>query len=77
MTDVIDVLYRLRNLAGSQADELRAQIIQAQTLLDKLDAFSRDAEDTAQLAAASAIFPAHQALPPTRAGLTYDQGPKR
>lgn len=70
MSDVIEVIYRLRNMAGLEADKLRAQIAEAQQALDKLDTFANDAEDIAQLAAASDIAPNYQALIPDRAGLT-------
>ena len=70
MSDVIDVIYRLRNMAGIAADKLRAEISEAQQVLDKLDAFAHDAEDIGQLAAASDIAPRWSALIPERAGLT-------
>lgn len=69
MSDVIDVLYRLRNMAGMEADKLRASIAEAQQVLDKLEAFANDAEDIGQLAAASDIAPGWNALVPERAGL--------
>lgn len=70
MSDVIDVLYRMRDMAGLQADELRASIAEAQQVLDKLEAFTNDAEDIGQLAAASDIAPGWNANVPERAGLT-------
>ena len=70
MSDVIEVLYRLRNMAGIEADKLRGSITEAQKVLDKLDAFANDAEDIGQLAAASDIAPGWSALVPGRAGLT-------
>jgi hypothetical protein len=65
----VDVLYRLRDMAGEAADMLRAQIVDAQKVLARLDAFADDAEDTAQLAAASDLFPNSYALIPERSGL--------
>lgn len=70
MSDVIEVLYRLRNMAGMEADKLRGQIAEAQQVLDKLDAFTNDAEDIGQLAAASDIGAGYHALIPERSGLT-------
>lgn len=67
--DVIDVLYRLRNMASIEADRLRAYIAEAQAVLDKLDVFADDAQDVAQLSAASDLFPSYSALVPERAGL--------
>lgn len=73
MADVLDVMYRLRDMAGIAADELRTAISEAQAVLDKLDKFSHDAEDTAQLAAASDIFPDSVASIPKRAGLVHGE----
>lgn len=46
--DVIDLIYRLRNMAGAQADSLRAAISEAQELLAKLESFADDAEEAAE-----------------------------
>ena len=70
MSDVIEVIYRLRNMAGIAADKLRGEIAEAQHVLDKLDTFAKDAEDIGELAAASDIAPGWSALIPERAGLT-------
>lgn len=70
MSDVIDVLYRLRGMAGLAADDLRSAIGEAQAVLDKLDRFADDAEDGAQLMAASDLAPNSSALIPERSGLT-------
>jgi len=69
MSDVIDVMYRLRNMAGAAADDLRTAIAEAQAVLDKLDRFADDAEDGAQLMAASDLAPNSHALIPERSGL--------
>lgn len=69
MSDIIDVMYRLRNMTGIAADELRAAIKEAQAVLDKLERFADDAEDGAELLAASDLHPRHHALVPERAGL--------
>jgi hypothetical protein len=70
MSDITDVLYRLRDMAGLAADDLRSAIGEAQAVLDKLDQFANDAEDSAQLIAASDIEPHASALIPERSGLT-------
>ena len=70
MTDVTDVLYRLRDMAGAAADDLRSAIGEARAVLDKLDRFANDAEDSAQLIAASDIEPHASARIPERSGLT-------
>lgn len=70
MSDIIDVMYRLRDMAGLAADDLRAAIGEAQEVLDKLDQFANDAEDGAQLMAASDLSPNSSALIPERSGLT-------
>jgi hypothetical protein len=70
MADVLEVVYRLRDMAGIAAERLRAEIAAAQAVLDKLDAFADDAEDTAQLAAASRLFPTYHATAPERSGMT-------
>lgn len=69
MSDITDVLYRLRDMAGVAADDLRAAITEAQQVLDKLDSFADDAQDGAQLIAASDLIPTAEALIPLRAGL--------
>lgn len=69
MNDITDVLYRLRDMAGLAADDLRSAISEAQTVLDKLDQFANDAEDSAQLVAASDLYPNSSALIPERSGL--------
>jgi len=61
MSDVIDVIYRLR---------------EAQAVLDRLDKFADDAQDVAELAAASDLFPTHSALLPERAGLVHAEKPE-
>ncbi len=53
MSDIIEVMYRLRNMASDAAGELGAAIKEAQAVLDKLECFANDAEDGAQLIAAS------------------------
>lgn len=69
MSDIIDVMYRLRDMAGIAADELREAIKDAQAVLDKLDFFASDAEDGAQLMAASDLHPNSHANIPERSGL--------
>lgn len=73
MADVIDVLHRLTHLAGSAAEQLHEAIKEAQAVLDKLDAFATDAEDGAQLIAASNIMPTYSANIPERSGLTHKE----
>jgi hypothetical protein len=68
--DVIEVLYRLRDMAGKSAGDLRSAIGEAQKVLDRLDAFSHDAEDVGQLAASSDIAPEYEACIPKRSGLS-------
>ena len=75
MTDVIDVLHRLAHMAHEPAQNLRAAIAEAQAVLDKLDAFADDAEDGAQLIAASDIMPNASANIPERSGLTRQEKP--
>ncbi|MFS0715504.1 hypothetical protein ABC337_04840 [Arthrobacter sp. 1P04PC] len=70
MSDFLDVIYRLRDMAGKEADKLQASINEAQAIADKLNAFAHDAEDVAELAAASDLFPEAHALVPERSGLT-------
>ncbi|MDQ0756098.1 hypothetical protein [Arthrobacter sp. B3I4] len=69
MSDLIDVLYRLRDMAGKEADKLQASINEAQAVADRLHSFALNAEDVAQLAAASDLFPNASALVPERSGL--------
>jgi len=69
MSDIVDVMYRLRNMAGQAAEALQQQIKQAQAVLDKLEEFADGAEDAAELVAASDLFPSHSALIPAHSGL--------
>jgi len=69
MSDVIDFVYRLRNMASISADDLRGAIKEAQAVLDRLDKFADDAEDGAQLIAASDLAPTWTAIAPERAGM--------
>lgn len=69
MSDLIDVIYRLRNMAAEAALPLRAAIAEAQIVLDRLEAFADDAEYSAQLAASSDRFPTHHATVPFESGL--------
>ena len=69
MTDVVDVLHRLAGMTHEPAQKLRAAIAEAQAVLDKLDAFTDDAQDAGQLVAASDIMPRYSALVPARSGL--------
>lgn len=73
MSDVVDVIYRFRDMAGIAADDLRAEISKAQKVLDKLDKFADDAEHVGQLSASSARFPEHHAIIPRDAGMTKDR----
>ena len=68
-SDVIDVIYRLRDMAGQAEVELRLAIRDAQKVLDRLEKFANDAEDGAQLIAASDLHPTCSALIPERSGL--------
>lgn len=70
MADIVDVLYRLRNMAADPIAELRAAIADAQAVLDKLDAFADDAEHAAELTASSDRFPTYMPrTPPSDSGL--------
>ncbi|AYN57464.1 hypothetical protein HOU47_gp58 [Arthrobacter phage Constance] len=69
MSDIIDVMYRLRDMAGVAADELREAIKEAQAVLDKLDCFANDAEEGAELIGASDLHPNCNANIPARSGL--------
>lgn len=69
MSDVIDVFYRLRDMVSSAANTLREQIADAQKVLDRLDAFADQAQDSAELIAASDLAPGWVANIPERSGL--------
>jgi hypothetical protein len=69
MADIIDVMYRLRDMAGQSADTLREAIKDAQAVLDKLDCFANDAEEGAELIGASDLHPNCNANIPKRSGL--------
>lgn len=69
MSDIIDVMYRLRDMAGIAADDLREAIKDAQAVLDKLDCFANDAEEGAELIGASDLHPNCNANIPERSGL--------
>ena len=69
MADIIDVLHRMTHMAGAAADTLREAIADAQVVLDKLDSFAADAEDSGQLIAASGIGKGYSAFIPERARL--------
>lgn len=74
MSDVIDVFYRLRNMTANAADELRAEIAKAQGVLDKLDKFTLDSEESAELLAVSDLYPTWHSSIPDRAGLVFSDG---
>ena len=70
MADIIDVIYRLRNMAAEPIETLRAAIAEAQAVLDKLDSFASDAEHAAEVASSSDRFPTYfPRTPPTTSGL--------
>ncbi|MBC7955292.1 MAG: hypothetical protein H7Y33_05405 [Cytophagales bacterium] len=69
MSDVLDMIYRLRDMAGKEAARLSLEVAKAQAVLDRLEAFANDAEATAELAAASDMFPNASANIPARSGL--------
>lgn len=71
MSDMIDVIYRLRNMAADTAAELRPHVRAAQAVLDRLDDFADEAEKIAELAAASRLYPTHSANIPAESGLMY------
>jgi hypothetical protein len=75
MSDVLDLIDRLARMSHDAAEKLRAEVATAQAVLDRLDAFTKGAEDTMQLAAASDLFPNWSALIPDGAGLI--SGPNR
>ena len=75
MSDVIEVLYRLRDMAGMAADDLRKAIGDAREVLDKLDKFADDAQDGAQIIAASDLAPNAHAILPARSGLIRKDTP--
>lgn len=70
MSDLIEVLYRLRDMAGMAADKLRVEVQAGQAVLDKLDQFSSECEEGAELLAASDLHPGMHANIPERSGLT-------
>lgn len=45
----LDMLYRMRDLAGVEADKLKDSIATAQKLFDELDKFANDMEKSAEL----------------------------
>lgn len=69
MSDIIDVIDRLRDMAGREADALRAEVVKAQAVLDRLDRFANEAQDVCELAAASDLFPMARANIPERSNL--------
>lgn len=73
MSDLIEVIYRLRDMAGKAADKLRAEIAQGQAVLDRLEEFATHAEDGAQLIAASDLHPNYSASIPDGAGLVHPE----
>jgi hypothetical protein len=75
MADILDVMYRLRDMAGIAADDLREAIKEAQAVLDKLDCFANDAEEGAELMAASDLHPNCSANIPERSGLERKNTP--
>ena len=76
MSDVLDMIYRLRDMAGKEAARLSAEVAKAQAVLDRLEAFANDAEATAELAAASDLFPNARANIPARSGLVHTVSPE-
>jgi hypothetical protein len=70
MSDLIEVLYRLRDMAGMAADKLRVEVQAGQAVLDKLDKFADECEEGAELLAASDLHPGMHANIPERSGLT-------
>lgn len=66
---MIDVIYRLRDMAGKAAAELRPHVEAAQAVLDRLDKFAHEAEEIAELSAASDLFPSYSASIPEGSGL--------
>jgi hypothetical protein len=78
MSDILDVIDRLARMSYDAADRLRTQIATAQAVLDRLDAFTKGAEEVGQLAAASDLFPTWSANIPDAAGLVRtDEGAAR
>lgn len=69
--NITDVMYGMRDMAGHAADKLRIEIENAQKILDELDQFANDAEDGAQLIAASDLEPGASALIPDRANMRH------
>lgn len=67
--DPTDFLFVLRDTAGKAAEALAAAIKDAQAVYDKLDRIADQAQDVAQLASASDLFPTHHANIPDGAGL--------
>lgn len=49
MSTAIDAMYRMRDMAGVEADKLKASIASAQEMFDKLDKFADDMEKAAEL----------------------------
>ena len=69
MSDVLDVFYRLRDMAAAASDKLAAATAEAKVTLDRLEAFADDAERSAELLAASDLFPNASANIPPESGL--------
>ncbi|WP_024817081.1 hypothetical protein [Arthrobacter sp. 31Y] len=69
MSDVIEMLYRLRDMAGRAADKLRVEVEAGQEVLARLDQFSKECEDGAQLLASSDLHPGWNANVPDASGL--------
>jgi hypothetical protein len=69
MSDVIEMLYRLRNMAGIAADKLRVQVEEGQAVLERLDTFAKECEEGAELLAASDLHPGMHANVPKGSGL--------
>ena len=71
MSDVLDVFYRLRDMAADASDKLAAATAEAKVTLDRLEAFAADAERSAELLAASDLFPYASANIPPESGLVH------
>lgn len=74
MSDVIDVLYRLRDMAGKERERLQAAVDSAQAVIDKLDKFALDAEESCELLAVSDLNPLWHSSIPDRSGLMFIDG---
>lgn len=73
MIDIFDIMYGIRDQAVSAVEVLRANIKEAQALLDRYDELANDMEESAELLAASDLYPTSFAAIPKRSGLVRNE----